>query len=475
MLTLSALLVLAGALTDYYGRRRMFIIGLVGFGATSLLCGLAPNLELLILFRLAQGAAGALLVPGSLAILTHAFSGDEQGRAYGVWAAASGAAVLLGPFVGGVLVDQVSWRAIFILNLPLIAVALWALARHVEESRDPSARGDFDWFGALLVALAVGGLSFGAIFGEQRQWQDPLAFAALGVGALAAIGLPLYFARARHPLVPLQMFRSRNFSVTNLSTTLVYGALYVMFFLLPIFLQGTIGYNAIAVGLAMLPGPLFLVLLSSRFGGLASRYGPRRFMASGPLLMVCGLAWLARMPSDSAAWRVVVSDGATYLPTAGYLVDVLPGLLLHGLGTSIMVAPLTTALMRSVPARQAGLASAINNALSRVGPALAGALIFIVVTASFYGVLAERVPFLDVSSPIVREQIPPLREPPAELPPEQMAAARSASTEAFHLAMLAAGLMAAVGAAINWYGISDSQARAGQSGSAAGDGVPPAG
>ncbi|HWH24243.1 MAG TPA: MFS transporter, partial [Candidatus Limnocylindria bacterium] len=176
LLTLSALLVLAGALTDHHGRRRMFVIGLIGFGVTSLACGLAPNMETLIVARLAQGAAGALLVPGSLAILTNTFSGDEQGRAFGIWAAASTAVTVLGPFVGGVLVDDVSWRAIFLLNIPLIVIAVWATRRHVAESRDEQAGDRFDWLGSLLVALAVGGLVFGAIYGEQRQWQDPIAF-----------------------------------------------------------------------------------------------------------------------------------------------------------------------------------------------------------------------------------------------------------------------------------------------------------
>src|SRR5688572_25494037 len=296
LLSLSALLVLAGALTDFYGRRRMFVIGLVGFGATSLICGLAPNIELLILARLLQGAAGAILVPGSLAILTNAFEGEEQGRAFGVWAGASTAVTVLGPFVGGLLADELSWRAIFLLNLPLIAVAIWAARRHVAESRDEQARGRFDWLGALLVAVAVGGLSFGAIFGQQRQWQDPLAFAAIGLGALATVALPIYFARAPQPLIPLSMFRSRNFSVTNVSTLLISGALYVTFIYLPIFLAGSLAYSASAIGLGSAPSSLFLVFLSSRFGALASRYGPRWFMVGGPLLMAAGVLWLARIP-----------------------------------------------------------------------------------------------------------------------------------------------------------------------------------
>ena len=182
LLSLSSLLILAGALSDYYGRRRMFIIGLVGFGGASLLCGLAPTLEFLVLARVLQGAAGALLVPGSLAILTNNFEGEEQGRAFGIWAAATGLAPILGPFVGGILVDNFSWRWIFLLNLPFTIVAVWAALRHVKESRDESASGHFDWLGAFLVALAVGGLSFGAIYGQQRQWQDPIAFVALGIG-----------------------------------------------------------------------------------------------------------------------------------------------------------------------------------------------------------------------------------------------------------------------------------------------------
>jgi EmrB/QacA subfamily drug resistance transporter len=459
LLTLSALLVLSGALADHHGRRRVFQIGLIGFGLTSLGCGLAPNLEVLVVFRLLQGVAGALLVPASLALLTHAFSGEAQGRAFGIWAAASSAAVLLGPFVGGLLVQEVSWRAIFLLNLPLIGLVVWALRSHVAESRDPSVGARFDWLGAVLVALAVGGLSFGAIYGEQRQWQDPLAFGALGLGALALVALPLYFARVRHPLVPLSLFRSRNFSVTNLSTLLIYGALYVTFFLLPIFLQGTLGYSAAAAGLAMVPSSIFLVFLSARFGSLASRLGPRRFMAAGPLLMGLGVLWLARVPSNSEPWQMTLGDSASYMPPVGYLVDVLPAMAIHGLGLALMVAPLTTALMRSVPARQAGLASAINNAISRVGPQLAGALIFVVVTMSFYGLLAQRQPQLDLADPAIRAAIPPLARPDLQLTTQESVAVAIASTEAFHLAMLAAAGLLMGGAAVNAVGISDRQAR----------------
>src|ERR1035437_3521493 len=225
LLSLSALLILAGALADAYGRRILFVLGLVGFGAASILCGLAPNMETLIAFRIAQGAAGALLVPGSLALITHTFTGAERGRAFGLWAAASAATAILGPVVGGIFVDTISWRAVFFLNVPLIAIALWASWRYVEESKDPDAGRAFDWLGAVIVALAVGGLAFGAIYGQQHEWRDAVGPVALLIGAVSCVGFVVRMALARHPLVPLGLFRSRNFAVTNLSPVLVYGGL----------------------------------------------------------------------------------------------------------------------------------------------------------------------------------------------------------------------------------------------------------
>src|SRR5260221_13439748 len=196
LLTVSALLILAGALNDFFGRKRMFVLGLAGFLATSLLCGIAPNMELLVLFRILQGVAGALLVPGSLALITVTFKGEAQGRAFGLWAAASAATTILGPFVGGILVDSISWRAAFLINVPLLVIALWATARYVEESRAEGASGRFDWLRAFVVAVAVGGLSFGAIYGQQREWKDPLGFVMLGIGAVATIALPILMTRS---------------------------------------------------------------------------------------------------------------------------------------------------------------------------------------------------------------------------------------------------------------------------------------
>ncbi|HEY0832218.1 MAG TPA: MFS transporter [Candidatus Dormibacteraeota bacterium] len=450
LLTLSALLILAGAVNDFYGRKRTFLLGLLGFGVTSVLCGFAPSMELLVLFRVLQGAAGALLVPGSLALLTANFSGEEQGRAFGTWAGASGATTILGPLLGGLLVDTISWRAAFFINVPLVAVAAWATWKHVPESRDENATPHFDWIGAAIVALAVGGLAFGTIYGQQRAWRDPIGFIALAIGVVATVLLPIWMRRSKHPLIPLELFRSRNFTVVNISTLLIYGALYVTFYYAGLFQQGTLGYAAAAAGAAGIPGSLFLIFLSRRFGSLAAKYGPRIFMTIGPAIMALGVLWFARVPSTSTPWKLLPGDPGTYWPPLSYFVDFLPGSIIFGLGIAMLVAPLTTALMTSVPVRNSGLGSAINNAISRVGPQLAGALIFVFLTATFYSSLAGRLRGVDVSSESFRNQVSPLNTP---LDPNLIAAVRDASTSSFHLAMLiGAGLLLA-GALVNAVGI----------------------
>jgi len=442
----------------------MFAVGLVGFLTTSLLCGIAPSMELLLVFRVLQGAAGALLVPGSLALLTATFTGEAQGRAFGLWAGASGATTILGPFLGGALVDTLSWRVAFLINVPLCVLAVWATLAYVRESRDENATGRFDWLGAIVVALAVGGLSFGTIYSQQREWQDPLGMAVLVIGVIATAAVPYLMVTRRDPLIPPALFRSRNFTVTNISTFLIYGALYVIGWFLTLFLQGTIGYTAAAAGLGFIPSGLFLVFLSSRFGALAGRYGPRLFMALGPALMSLAVLWYARVPATTEPWVFVFGDARTYFPPLGYLTDLLPGSLVFGLGLSMMVAPLTTALMASVPVQNAGVGSAVNNAISRVGSPLVGALIFVAITASFYSALQARVPNIDVNDPQTRLRISPLNveRPAATASPEDLAriaAERDASTEAFHLSMLiAAGLLAA-GAVTNAVGIVDSAAK----------------
>jgi EmrB/QacA subfamily drug resistance transporter len=459
LLTLSALLILSGALADTYGRRLMFIVGLAGFGATSVACGLAPNMEVLIAVRLIQGAFGAVLVPTSLAIINATFDGDERGRAFGVWAAASGVTTIAGPVVGGFLVDTISWRVAFLINAPLVIAALYLAWTAIDESKDPEASGHFDWLGAAAIAVAVGGLSFGGIRGQATRWADPLAFVSLGVGAVVTLALVPLMTRRPHPLVPPSLFRSRNFTVTNISTMLIYGALYCYGSFQAIFLQGALGYSALASGLIGVPTAIFLAVISTQAGTLAARIGPRIFMTVGPALMALGLLWLARIPSTSQTWDATLARPASLLPPGSVLIDLMPGILLFAVGISLLVAPLTTALMTSVPSRNSGLASAINNALSRIGPLLATAVIFIAVTASFYGSLGARVPGLQTESPAVRDRFPALN-PPTQATPMEVQAAREASTDAFHLAMLIAAALCGAGAVVNGVGIQNPSTRA---------------
>lgn len=453
MLTLASVLVLAGKLADTYGRRRMFLIGLGGFGVMSVLCGLAPTMELLIGFRLLQGLFGAVLVPTSLALINASFSGEERGRAFGIWAAASGVTTIGGPVLGGYVVDALSWRFAFLINPPLIVIAILVALRYVPESRDPDPEGRFDWLGAVAVALAVGGLTYGTIRGQQSQWTDLSAFVALGLGALTLLALAPLMTRRRAPLIPPELFRSRNFTVTNISTLLIYATLYTSGQFQALFFQGTLGYSALAAGLTTIPTSIFLIFLSTKMGALGARYGPRIFMTLGPALMGVGLLWFLRIPAGSPAWQASVSQPASLVPPAGALVDLLPGLLVFGLGVAVMVAPLTTALMTSVPARNSGLASAINNAVSRIGPLLAWSVIFIGITATFYSGLSSRLPGIDTSAPVVRERLSPLNPPPAGASSQEIAATRNASTDAFHLAMLVAAVLAFSGAAVNGVGI----------------------
>jgi EmrB/QacA subfamily drug resistance transporter len=454
LLTLSAFLILAGALADRYGRRRMFILGLVGFGASSLACGLSSSMEVLIIARLVQGLFGAVLVPTSLALINAAYDGPERGRAFGVWAAATSALTLLGPPLGGFLVDTAGWQVAFLINVPLCAVGVGVALARMDESRNVDASNRFDWLGAAAVALAVGGLAYGAIRGQEQQWTDASAWVALAVGVVATVSLVPLMTMRREVLVPPELFRSRNFTVTNISTLLIYGSLYMVSYFTAIFLQQAFNYTALASGLAMVPIDVALVLFSTRAGRKAAQVGPRRFMAIGPLLMALGLLWYVRLPADSGPWSATVREPETLFPPIGYLVDVLPVMLLFGFGLAILVAPLTTALMTSVPTGNSGLASAINNAISRIGPILASAVVFIAVSAAFFGGLQARLPGIDTSRVEVRAEFAPLRIP-ADAPAAQRLAAREASTDAFRVAMLIAAALCAAGGTVNWLGIRD--------------------
>jgi EmrB/QacA subfamily drug resistance transporter len=463
---LAALLIVAGGLSDHYGRRLVYSIGLASFAVTSALCGLAPTMEAMVVFRLMQGAAGALLVPGSLAIITHAFDGSSRGRAFGIWASATSGLAVVGPIIGGFLVDTAGWRVAFLINVPLLAIALWATLRYIEESRDTEASGRFDWLGSAVAAIAVGGLSFGLIRGQEKEWQDPVAWVAIAAGLIALVAFPILMATRPNPLVPLGLFRSRAFATINLATFFVYGALYVTLQFQSLALQGALGYTALGAGVVGLPTGILLTVLSTRIGTVAGRIGARPFLVIGPMLMSGSLLWYARLPPDSQPWQLTIGDPSTYLPPPSVFIDILPAVLLFGVGISLVVAPLTTTLMASIPSRFSGLGSAINNAISRVGQPLLGALLFIAVSATFYSVLGSLVPGLDTTDPAVRQAFPPLNPPVDDTSAAAVAVARTASIEAFHVAMVAGALLLAAGAVVSWVGLRESGASGAASASA---------
>ncbi|MEO8463373.1 MAG: MFS transporter [Chloroflexota bacterium] len=453
MATLAAFLMLAGALGDQYGRRRMFLVGLVGFGATSLACGLAPSLDVLAGARLVQGVAGALLVPGSLAIITTVFEGPARARAFGIWAAATSVVAVLGPPIGGALVELFGWRSIFLVNLPLIALGVVLTLRFVPAPPVSHTRTRFDLLGAIVAAVAVGGLSFGAIRGQQVAWSETGPLVVLGIGVAALIAFPILMIRRRDPLVPPELFRNRAFTAINLATVLIYAGLYVLLYLQSLFLQGVLSYTPLASALVSLPTGLAIVGLSTWVGTLAGRHGARRFLVGGPLIMAAGTLWWLRVPGDSTPWLALISAPSTLVPPLSVLIDPLPAIALFGIGIACVVAPLTSTLMDSVPVDRAGLASAINNALSRVGQPLASAVIFILITDRFYASLAGRVADLDPGSADLRAAIQPLNAPDPSVGLAVEAAARLASTESFHSAILVVAGLLVAGAAVNWRGL----------------------
>ncbi len=357
-LTLAGLLLLGGALGDRYGRRRIYSIGIGWFALASLVCAVAPNAAVLVAARGLQGVGGALLTPGSLAILQASFAPEDRGAAIGAWSGLGGVATAIGPFVGGYLISAVSWRLIFLINLPLTVAVLAMVARHVPESRDEEVSGRLDLAGAALVTVGLVGLTYGLIAGAEAGWASAEVVGSLLVGAAALGGFVGVEWRTAEPMLPLGLFSSRLFTATNVVTFLVYGALGGGLFLLPIELQTVAGYSPLQAGVALLPVTVMMLLLSSRFGALAGRIGPRLPMTVGPLLVGAGMALLVR-----------AGDGGSYL------VDVLPAALVLGLGLAVTVAPLTTTVLAAAPAERAGIASAVNNDIARAAGLLAVAVL----------------------------------------------------------------------------------------------------
>jgi len=357
-LTLAAFLLLGGSLGDRYGRKRVFSVGVVWFAAASACCGLAPGAGLLVAARVVQGVGGALLTPASLAILQASFRTDDRARAIGAWSGLSGVAAAAGPLVGGFLIAIGSWRWVFFINLPVAAAVLVVIARHVPESRDPTSAGRIDVVGASLAVIFLAGLTYGLIEAPARGWSSPGVVASLVVAALAAPAFLLVEHRRAHPMLPLRLFRSRQFSGANAVTFAVYGALGGALFLLPVELQIVKHYSPLESGLALLPVTLVMLTLSARSGQLSTRIGPRLQMTVGPLIVGAGLALLTRATDPGSYWT-----------------QVFPAVLLFAFGLAATVAPLTATAMGAAPAEHSGIASAVNNVVARAAGLLAVAVL----------------------------------------------------------------------------------------------------
>jgi len=353
LLALGSLILVAGSLSDLFGRKRVFAVGLVGFAATSLLCAAAPSAAFLVLSRGLQGVAGALLVPSSLALILANFEGPAQSRAIGTWTAWTGVSFVLGPLLGGLLVDGASWRWVFAINVAPVCATLLVLARTAPDpARDPSSR--VDALGALSCAGGLGALIFALIQQPGRGWTDPVIAGALAGGAVAFAGFLLHERRAPRPMLDLRLFRSRNFTVGNVATVAIYAGLSAATFLITVFLQQVAHYSATRAGLALVPVTIMMFVLSPLFGRLSGQLGPRLFMTAGPILAAVGFALMTRIDARG-----------------NYLRDLLPGVLVFGLGLSATVAPLTAATLAEIEPRHAGLGSAVNNAVARVAGLLA--------------------------------------------------------------------------------------------------------
>lgn len=355
-LTLAALILLAGALGDRFGRRRVFLVGVVWFAAASMLCALAPNIGVLVAVRALQGVGAALLTPGSLSLISSSFVQDDRAKAIGVWSGFSGVAAALAPFVGGYLVAGPGWRWIFLINVPLAAAVVVVARRHVPESRDPDADTRLDVQGAVLVAVGLGALTY-ALTGAAGGWSVSVQLVG-AAGLVALVGFWLTERRSKHPMLPPRLFANRQFTAANLVTFTVYAALGGVFFLLVVNLQVVAGFSPLLAGAALLPVTALMLLLSARSGAVATRIGPRLQMTAGPLVAAAGVLLMLRLGLHSA-----------------YVTQVLPAVTLLGLGLAVMVAPLTATVLAAAADRDAGVASGVNNAVARTGGLLAIAVL----------------------------------------------------------------------------------------------------
>lgn len=433
LLTLGSLILIAGSLSDLLGRKKILTLGLWGFLVASILCAVASNSSLLIIFRALQGISGALLVPSSLALIISTFSGPAQGKAIGSWTAWTGISFILGPLVGGILVDQASWRWIFALNVVPIALTLYLL-KGVKAVKDGKSNVAVDYTGALLCALSLGGMVYALIEQPHYGWGSPLIYLPLTAGIVLFVLFLLYEKRAKHPMLPLSLFRNHNFSVGNIATLSVYAGLTASFFLLVLFLQQVSGYSALAAGMAGVPVTLILFLLSPRTGALAGKYGPRLFMGFGPIIAGLGFLMMLKLGVHVHYWT-----------------QLFPPIVIFGIGLAITVAPLTSAILGDVAPSQAGIASAVNNAVARIAGLVAVAAVGAVVAAQFSHVVNQKMATSSVSPSVVgsAKQITLQTTPPSPYQHDQRfkSALSDASVSAFHAGIITiAGLLIAGGA-----------------------------
>jgi EmrB/QacA subfamily drug resistance transporter len=360
LVTLGSLILIAGSLSDVLGHKRVLYLGLIGFGITSLLCAFAPTGLFLVVARALQGVAGALLVPSSLAIIIATFSGPSQAKAIGRWTAFTGIAMIAGPVLGGFFVDTLSWRWVFVINVVPIAITL-ILLRTLKQ-KDNGTGGHVDILGAVLGSVGLAGTVYALIEQGVYGWGNPMVLIPLILGLVLLAAFFFWQTRAKQPMLPLGLFRVHNFWVGNIATALVYGALAFGPLVVTLYLQQVIGFGATEAGLVFIPSTLCMLLLSGLFGSLAGRLGPRLFMAVGPVVASAGFLWLLMMGSDVDYW-----------------VDLLPAVLLFGVGLSMTVAPLTSAILGAIHPAQAGIGSAVNNAVSRIAGLITVAMLGLIV------------------------------------------------------------------------------------------------